>query len=58
LRVVAVRPTAWVMLDMAIRTIGAGIAHGIVTLRTGEGFTMDQGFQRSLSARIGQASSG
>ena len=45
LRIVALRPTRWVMVDILISAIGAGVAHGSVTLSTEEGAILAQGSQ-------------
>ena len=45
LRIVALRSTNWVMVDILISAIDAGIAHGSVTLSTDEGAILAHGSQ-------------
>lgn len=45
LRIVSVRPTRWVLVDVAIAAIEAGVAHGTVTLSTDGGIVMALGSQ-------------
>lgn len=48
LRVVALRPTTWVLVDVAVAAISAGVAHGTVTLSTDTGVVMAQGSQSMI----------